>query len=72
MLAGHLTNQDEDEVEDELEALRLEAAGPQALPDPVVLPSPPTARPAERVEESEPTRERAARARTETRTALPA
>lgn len=52
MLAGHLTNQDEDEVEDELEALRREAAGPEVLPEPVVLPSPPTARP-ERAQEPE-------------------
>ncbi|KAJ5353389.1 Snf7 [Penicillium brevicompactum] len=70
MLAGHLTNQDEDEVEDELEALRLEAAGPEVLPDPVVLPSPPTAKP-ERVQEPEPEPERA-EPRTERREALPA
>jgi hypothetical protein len=43
MLAGHLTNQDEDEVEDELEALQRELAGPEILPDDVVFPSPPTA-----------------------------
>jgi charged multivesicular body protein 6 len=71
MLAGHLTNQDEDEVEDELEALQRETAGPEVLPEPVVLPNPPTAKPAERVKESEPTRNRA-EARAETRTALPA
>lgn len=68
MLAGHLTNQDEDEVEEELEALRRETAGPEVLPDPVVLPSPPTARP-ERAQE--PQHERA-EARTEERVALPA
>lgn len=68
MLAGHLTNQDEDEVEDELEALRREAAGPEVLPEPVVLPSPPTAKP-ERVQEPEPER---VEPRTEKREALPA
>ncbi|KAJ5363367.1 Snf7 [Penicillium brevicompactum] len=72
MLAGHLTNQDEDEVEDELEALRREAAGPEVLPDPVVLPSPPTAKP-ERVQEPEPEPEpERAEPRTERREALPA
>ncbi|KAJ5297942.1 hypothetical protein PENANT_c012G10599 [Penicillium antarcticum] len=68
MLAGHLTNQDEDEVEDELEALQRELAGP------VVLPSPPTAVPVP-AEEAEPEvefiRERR-EAKAETRTALPA
>lgn len=69
MLAGHLTNQDEDEVEDELEALRREAAGPEALPEPVVLPSPPVTVPAGRIQgpQTEPES-----ARTETREALPA
>jgi charged multivesicular body protein 6 len=33
MLAGQLSNQDEDEVEDELEALEHELAGPVRLPD---------------------------------------
>jgi charged multivesicular body protein 6 len=67
MLAGHLTNQDEDEVEDELEALQRELAGP------VVLPSPPTAipAPAEAEPEPAPSRERN-EAKAETRTAVPA
>jgi len=33
MLAGQMSNQDEDEVEDELEALEHELAGPVRLPD---------------------------------------
>jgi charged multivesicular body protein 6 len=33
MLAGQMSNQDEDEVEDELEALENELAGPLRLPD---------------------------------------
>ncbi|KXG51619.1 Snf7 [Penicillium griseofulvum] len=70
MLAGHLTNQDEDEVEDELEALQRELAGPEILPDPVVLPSPPTADMP--VEEPVPELTQRVKAKAETRTALPA
>lgn len=70
MLAGHLTNQDEDEVEDELESLQREVSGPEVLPDPVVLPSPPTADLP--VEESVPESNPKAKAKAETRTALPA
>lgn len=33
MLAGHLSNQDEDEVEDELESLQQQGHGPVALPN---------------------------------------
>lgn len=33
MLAGQMSNEDEDEVEDELEALQREAEGPVALPN---------------------------------------
>ncbi|EKV12677.1 SNF7 family protein [Penicillium digitatum PHI26] len=70
MLAGHLTNQDEDEVEDELEALQRELAGPEILPDDVVFPSPPTAEMP--VEESVPELTQGTKAKAETRTALPA
>ncbi|OQE14290.1 hypothetical protein PENFLA_c039G03228 [Penicillium flavigenum] len=70
MLAGHLTNQDEDEVEDELEALQRELAGPEILPDDVVLPSPPTADLP--VEEPVPESTQRTKAKAETRTALPA
>lgn len=34
MLAGHLSNQDEDEVEDELEELQREVVGPVSMPEP--------------------------------------
>ncbi|KAL4987565.1 Snf7-domain-containing protein [Aspergillus falconensis] len=47
MLAGNLSNQDEDEVEDELEALHREVQGP------VSLPNVPTAPPAVEVPEEE-------------------
>ena len=33
MLAGHLSNQDEDEVEDELEALQSQVAPPMKMPE---------------------------------------
>ena len=33
MLAGQMSNQDEDEVEDELESLQREIEGPVSLPD---------------------------------------
>jgi charged multivesicular body protein 6 len=33
MLAGQMSNEDEDEVEDELEALQREVEGPVDLPD---------------------------------------
>ncbi|CAI7626559.1 unnamed protein product [Penicillium discolor] len=70
MLAGHLTNQDEDEVEDELEALQRELADPEILPDDVVLPSPPTAELP--IEEPVPESTPRTQAKAETRTALPA
>lgn len=44
MLAGHLSNQDEDEVENELEALHRDVQGP------VKLPNAPTAPPEEEPE----------------------
>ncbi|KAJ5549805.1 Snf7 [Penicillium sp. DV-2018c] len=70
MLAGHLSNQDEDEVEDELEALQRELSGPEVISDPVVLPSPPTADLPVEESVAEPTE--GVKARAETRTALPA
>ncbi|KAL4968973.1 ESCRT-III subunit protein VPS20 [Aspergillus stella-maris] len=68
MLAGHLSNQDEDEVEDELEALHREVQGPVKLPDA------PTAPPeVEEPPEVEPAKQKArAKARAEERTAVPA
>ena len=39
MLEGNLSNQDEDDVEEELEALQREVAGPQVAPK---LPNAPT------------------------------
>ncbi|KAL2872189.1 ESCRT-III subunit protein VPS20 [Aspergillus lucknowensis] len=69
MLAGHLSNQDEDEVEDELEALRREVQGPVDLPTaPIGLPSGGKQEPEDELE-----RQKArARARTRERTAIPA
>ncbi|KAL4796521.1 Snf7-domain-containing protein [Aspergillus venezuelensis] len=68
MLAGHLSNQDEDEVEDELEALHREVQGPVKLPDA------PTAPPeVEEPPEEEPAKQKArAKPRAEERTAVPA
>ncbi|KAL2830696.1 Snf7-domain-containing protein [Aspergillus pseudoustus] len=69
MLAGHLSNQDEDEVEDELEALRREVHGPVSLPDaPIELPPE-----AEQDPETELAKQKArARAGARERTAIPA
>ncbi|CEN62116.1 Putative SNF7 family protein (AFU_orthologue; AFUA_1G09220) [Aspergillus calidoustus] len=69
MLAGHLSNQDEDEVEDELETLRQEVQGPVSLPDaPIGLPPG-----AEQEPESDLAKQKArARARARERTAVPA
>ncbi|KAJ5684765.1 uncharacterized protein N7477_001110 [Penicillium maclennaniae] len=63
MLEGNLSNQDEEEVEDELEALRLEVA--PKVPEQPVLPDAPVQQPVA----SEPEREEVVE---ETRTALPA
>ncbi|KAJ5289428.1 uncharacterized protein N7443_009681 [Penicillium atrosanguineum] len=63
MLEGNLSNQDEDEVEDELEALRLEVA--PKVPQQPVLPDAPVQQPVTSVPEREEVVE-------ETRTALPA
>ncbi|KAJ5698429.1 Charged multivesicular body protein 6 [Penicillium macrosclerotiorum] len=50
MLEGHLSNQDEEDVEDELEALRREVEGPVVLPD---IPSGPIQETEEVIEEEE-------------------
>lgn len=55
MLSGKMSNEDEDEVEDELEALEREARGVPSMPDaPSVtngeLPDAPRASPKERME----------------------
>ncbi|KAJ6131065.1 hypothetical protein N7523_001525 [Penicillium sp. IBT 18751x] len=63
MLEGNLSNQDEEEVEDELEALRLEVA--PKVPEQPVLPDAPVQQPVA----SEPDREEVVE---ETRTAMPA
>lgn len=52
MLEGNLSNQDEDEVEDELEALRLEVA--PKVPQQPVLPDAPVQQPVEFEPEPEP------------------
>lgn len=67
MLAGQLSNQDEDEVEDELERLRQETES-------ITLPKVPTAPPVVAEAEEEDTKEEAevSAARMKTRTAVPA
>ncbi|EAA65548.1 hypothetical protein AN1365.2 [Aspergillus nidulans FGSC A4] len=67
MLAGNLSNQDEDEVEDELEALQREAQGP------VSLPNVPTAPPEVETPEEELKKQKArAKARAREQAAIPA
>ncbi|KAL4785108.1 Snf7-domain-containing protein [Aspergillus varians] len=67
MLAGHLSNQDEDEVEDELEALHREVQGP------VSLPNVPTAPLEVEVPEQEPAKQKSrAKARAREQAAIPA
>ncbi|KAI9039497.1 ESCRT-III subunit protein VPS20 [Aspergillus affinis] len=67
MLAGHLSHQDEDEVEDELAVLQREAQKP------IDLPTPPIAAPAPiRHEEGNQQTEAKTPARAEERTAVPA
>ncbi|KAL4814042.1 Snf7-domain-containing protein [Aspergillus spinulosporus] len=67
MLAGSLSNQDEDEVEDELEALQREVQGP------VSLPNVPTAPPEVDVPEEELKKQKArAKARAREQAAIPA
>lgn len=69
MLAGRITNQDEDEVEDELAALEAEAAAAKEPVAPPVLPNVPDSKlPTTPDAEPEPARERQA----EQREAIPA
>lgn len=66
MLGGQMSNQDEDEVEDELDALERQVAGSVKLPDVPVTPLPD----ATKVEKEQKAKERAkARARARTATA---
>jgi charged multivesicular body protein 6 len=64
MLAGHLSNQDEDEVEDELEALQSQVAPPVKMPE-----APTGELPPGQVYEEEPTAAERAKARAKARTA---
>ncbi|KAF9887467.1 Vacuolar protein sorting-associated protein 20 [Aspergillus nanangensis] len=68
MLAGHLSNQDEDEVEDELAALQRETQPPLDLPEP------PTKEPPEPTKQEEDAHRTSQRrkAKTEEREAIPA
>jgi charged multivesicular body protein 6 len=66
MLQGSLSTQDEEDVEDELEALRAEVA------EPVHLPAAPTKEPPRREPVRQEEVEVEADVETETRTALPA
>jgi charged multivesicular body protein 6 len=74
MLEGNLSNQDEDEVEDELEALRLEVA--PKVPQQPVLPDAPVQLPVEFEPEPEPEPEQVSsegnRTKAKARTALAA
>ncbi|PLB44031.1 Snf7-domain-containing protein [Aspergillus steynii IBT 23096] len=67
MLAGHLSHQDEDEVEDELAALQRETQKPIDLPTPPIAAPPPI-----RHEEDTQQAEAKAPARAKERTAVPA
>jgi len=69
MLEGNLSNQDEDEVEDELEALRLEVA--PKVPEQPVLPDAPVQQPVESKPEPEQVSSEA-RTKAKARTALAA
>ncbi|CAL5873511.1 uncharacterized protein PFLUO_LOCUS7791 [Penicillium psychrofluorescens] len=64
MLAGHLSNQDEDEVEDELEALQSQVAPPVKMPE-----APTGELPPGQVHEEEPTAGERAKARAKARAA---
>lgn len=73
MLRGNLSNQDEDEVEDELDALQREL-GPK-IPEPEhepVLPNPPTEVPGGKVSEQEPVASEEVQAKAKARTPVPA
>ena len=52
MLAGQMSNQDEDEVEDELEALEIEVCGPVRTEEEVRYPATPEEAPKPKVEEA--------------------
>ena len=67
MLAGQMSNQDEDEVEDELEALEHELAGPVRLPDAPITSFPENI--SERDQEAKAKERARARARAKARTA---
>lgn len=71
MLAGHLSNQDEDEVEDELAALQQQAQGPAALPNAPTSSLPEEQMAAEEPEGDQKTKQQA-KSRSEARTAIPA
>lgn len=66
MLAGRMSNQDEDEVEDELEALEREVRGPVSLPD-----APTTTISEETEKEKEQKAKARAKARAKERAAVP-
>lgn len=66
MLEGNLSNQDEDEVETELEALQRELAPEVPAP---VLPDAPTRRPVEREPEEEGATSEGTRTKAKARTA---
>lgn len=70
MLEGNLSNQDEDEVEDELEALRLEVA--PKVPEQPVLPDAPVQQPVESEPEPEQVSGEGTRRKAKARTALAA
>ena len=67
MLAGQMSNQDEDEVEDELEALEHELAGPVRLPDAPITSFPENI--SQREQEAKEKERARARARAKARTA---
>lgn len=69
MLRGNLSNQDEDEVEDELDALQREFGPKIAEPEhEPVLPNAPTEVPGGRVSEEEPVRSEEVQAKAKART----
>lgn len=71
MLAGHLSNQDEDDVEDELASLQQQAQGPVALPNAPTSTLPEGQVAAEPEEGGQKSAQRA-KGRTEARAAIPA
>lgn len=71
MLAGHLSNQDEDEVGDELESLQQQGHGPVALPN-VPTTTLPEGQAAAEEEESGQITEEGTKSKRKTRAAVPA